>query len=199
MDSGSAPPYPCNMHEVPTAPLVPLARRLVGTEENVGDSGVYRRTRIDGFGVVEARAKTPLVATLYRPVVCLIVQGAKEVELAVGRVVCTAGQSIIVSHDLPIQSRITVASPAVPYLALILDVDVTLLRRLVDEVDGINGVDSRAVGDVPPRTVALDVGTADEALIDAFGRLVTLAEAPLEAQVLAPLVVKEIHFRLLLA
>ncbi len=151
-------------------------------------------TGIDGFGVVRSVARSTLAATLYRPVICLILQGAKELELGTQRVECAAGQSIVVSHDLPLRSRITVGSPEVPYLALILELDVGLLRRLVDDIDGLDISES----DHPDPT-ALRVGGAEPPLIDAFGRLLSLADSPVEARALGPLVTHEIHFRLLAA
>ncbi|MEM1334598.1 MAG: AraC family transcriptional regulator [Actinomycetota bacterium] len=176
--------------------VIELSRRLDRTRSALSDSGRFVASDIDGFGLVESTTPSPLVATLYRPVVCLILQGAKVVELGSDAVLCEEGRSIIVSHELPIRSRITEASAERPYLALILDLDVALLRRLVDDVDGVDGVDADSRD---RRAVALDVGTADEAVIDAFGRLLALCDSPTEAPVLAPLVVHEIHFRLLLA
>ncbi len=181
------------MPTAPVDPLAQLARRVVATAGAPMDPEDLRPTAIDGLAVVGSRSTTPITATLYRPVVCLILQGAKEVELGADRVTCAAGQAIIVSHDVPIQSQITVASPHEPYLALILDIDVALLRRLADDVEVID------LDTADPRTVALDVGTADDALIDAFTRLAALGDRPVEAPVLAPLIVHEIHFRLLLA
>jgi hypothetical protein len=40
------------------------------------------------------------------------------------------GECLLVSHDLPVRSRIIKA----PYLALVLEVDVTTIRKLYDEV-----------------------------------------------------------------
>ncbi|MEM9515713.1 MAG: AraC family transcriptional regulator [Actinomycetota bacterium] len=151
-------------------------------------------TGVDGFGVVRSTARSILRATLYHPVICLILQGAKELELGAQRVECAAGQSIVVSHELPLRSRITDASPEVPYLALILELDVGLLRRLVDDIDGL---DVREPADPDP--TALRVGGAAPALIDAFGRLLSMVDSPVEASALGPLVVHEIHFRLLAA
>ncbi len=183
------------MPDVPIDSLIELARRT-GTALSHSDVGESRSTGVDGLAIVDATETTPLVATLYHPVVCLILQGAKEVALGAELVTCAAGRSIIVSHELPIQSRITVASRDAPYLALVLELDVWLLRRLADDIDRIGWVDDDPAD---PRTVALDVGTADAALIDAFHRLLALAATPMEAAALAPLVVHEIHFRLLLA
>lgn len=51
----------------------------------------------------------------------------------------------------------------------------------------------------PPGARSLEVGKTDLALLDAFARYLALADEPIAARVLAPRVLDEIHFRLLLA
>jgi hypothetical protein len=87
-------------------------------------------------------------------------------------------------------SRITKA----PYLALVLVVDIAdiaRIRKLYDEVTEsvLNGERARAA--VTHR--------ADPGLLDALRRYLALADSPADAKVLGPLVLKEIHYRLLVA
>jgi hypothetical protein len=72
------------------------------------------------------------------------------------RVVMRAGQSMIVSHDLPVTTQILEASPSKPYLAIVIELDMALVRSLYDEVSDA----------LPPTTPAhsIDVGEADEGL-----------------------------------
>ena len=94
----------------------------------------------------------------------------------------------MVSHDIPIVSKIVEATAARPYLALILPLDLSVLRGLEEEIGGAGG------GAV---SRALTLHEAEAPLREAFGRLLELVERPGEAGVLAPLVQKEIHYRLL--
>ncbi len=142
---------------------------------------------VPGLGFVRHSGPTPIEATIYEPVVCLILRGRKRTSAGPMAVDFGPGESLVVSHDLPVLSQVTEC----PYLALILSLDISLLRTLMSEVD-----------EVPParaRAATLDSNPTDERLLDALGRYVSLAGNPMEAQVLAPLVLKEIHFRLLLA
>jgi AraC-like DNA-binding protein len=145
--------------------------------------------------VLQSSNPTPLDATLYEPVVCLILQGAKEVLLGDTIFHLGPGDVLVVSHDVPVNSRITTARPGEPYLAVILSLDVSLLRSLYDEA-------GRAVGDAGAEqsgTPALASTTADPRLVDAIARYLALAEDEVEARVLASAIRREIHFRLLMA
>jgi len=75
-------------------------------------------------------------------------------------------------------SRIVEATRERPYLALILPLDLSVLRGLEEEIGGAGG------GAV---SRALSVHEAEAPLREAFGRLLELVERPGEAGVLGPL------------
>ncbi|MEZ4442354.1 MAG: AraC family transcriptional regulator [Polyangiaceae bacterium] len=145
--------------------------------------------------VLQSSQPTPLAATLYEPVACLILQGAKEVLLGDAVYHLGRGDILVVSHDIPVNSRITTARPGEPYLAIVLSLDVGLLRSLYDEA-------GRAAGDVDVErrgTPALASTAADPRLVDAIARYLALVEDEVAAKVLASAIRREIHFRLLMA
>ena len=148
-------------------------------------------TGLAGLTILRSRKPTALEAVLYNPLLCLILQGRKETHLGMRRVSFSAGESLIVSHQLPVISRVIEATEMTPYVALVLELDLGIVRSLYDEVSEVEIEEEQAR--------ALNVGKTDEALIDAMGRLVDLLDRPLEAKVMLPLVLREIHFRLLLA
>jgi AraC-like DNA-binding protein len=130
---------------------------------------------------------TAFEASIYEPVICLIVQGRKETTFGDRTLDARAGQCLLVSHDLPVRSRVLEA----PYLSLLLDVELGLLRSLYDEV-------ADATPEVRPASV-LEVHDADSVLIDALRRYLALADSATDAKVLGPMIRKEIHYRLLTA
>lgn len=130
-------------------------------------------------------------AVVYNPVICLILQGKKEMHIAERRVFLAEGDALLVSHDLPVTSKITEASPEVPYRALILSLDLGVLRSLYEQV-------GEAVSDAQHAT-SLSASAADPAWFEPIGRYLNLMDSPLDAQVLGPMILKEIHFRLLLS
>ncbi|MFT4628692.1 MAG: AraC-like DNA-binding protein [Myxococcota bacterium] len=134
---------------------------------------------------------TEVVADLYEPVICLILQGGKQTTFGEQTLDLLPGDSLLVSHDMPVRARVTEASPEVPYLSIILLLDLPLLRSLYEEVGQTQVVQAS------PRSAM--VTQADSSVIDALGRYVALAHDPVEQAVLAPLILREIHFRLLMA
>ena len=131
--------------------------------------------------------QTSFEATVYEPVLCLILQGRKQVAIGEQSLSFGPGECLLVSHDLPVRSRITRA----PYTALVLEVDVAAVRKLYDQLE------DAALEDDPAS--AAETHRADPGLIDAFGRYLALADAPGDAKVLGPLIATEIHYRLLVA
>lgn len=125
--------------------------------------------------------------TVYRPLLCLVLQGAKDVSAGSISVACPAGHAIIVSHDLPVLSRITRA----PYAAFVLPVDLGLLREFYDLVPDFPDDD----GDVG----ALMSYPAEPALLDAVARFIALSRDAAAKPLLGPILMREIHARLLLS
>jgi AraC-like DNA-binding protein len=120
---------------------------------------------------------------------CLVLQGAKEAHIG-GRVLqYGAGDTLIVSHSVPLEASVIQANPEKPYIALILRLDLALARSLYDEIDGLGQTESDVY--------ALNVAVSDSLLLEAMSRLFRISQEPIEARALAPLVLKEIHFRLL--
>lgn len=139
----------------------------------------------------ESSATTEFEAAIYDPVACLILQGEKQIGIAERSIVFGPGESLIVAHDLPVRSRITKADPKAPYRAMIVTIDLEIVRSLYDQVS--EKTYHKIGNDI------LGINQTDPALIDAMGRYLMLADKPDEAEVLGPLVLREIHFRLLVA
>jgi len=142
---------------------------------------------IEGLLLLRQDSPSSLDASLYEPVLCLILQGRKQVTIRGQTLSLGRGECLLVSHDLPVHSRVTRA----PYLALVFEVDVATIRKLYDEV----AEPARGTA----RARAAEVHRADPELIDALHRYMVLADSPADAKVLGPLVCKEIHYRLLVA
>src|SRR5215471_1428730 len=75
---------------------------------------------MDGLQILRQNLPGSFEASLYEPVLCLILQGAKEVAIGEQTLSFGPGECLLVSHDLPVCSRITKA----PYLALVFNIDI---------------------------------------------------------------------------
>ncbi len=144
-----------------------------------------------GTHLLRHRATTDLNATVYRPLLCLILQGAKQVGSSTRTLTVGAGQSLIVSHTLPVVSRITKASREVPYTALVFPLDLDLLRSLAPTVPPA----LKAPSSDPFSICFYDT---DPGLTDALNRYFLQCEGEETRQLLAPITSREIHARLLI-
>jgi AraC-like DNA-binding protein len=166
-----------------TTELLPLALRRAGSPASSAGTASPL--------VVVAARPTPLEATVYEPVMCLILQGAKETTSRQGAIRLRSGDCLLVSHDTPVVARITEASPDQPYVAVIIPIDTAILRGLY-----------AALGDRVPngdRQGAVNTGRVDPPMLATLARTLALEPGTVEADVLAPLLSKELHFRLLVS
>lgn len=144
-----------------------------------------------GTHLLRHEATTSQNASLYRPLLCLVLQGAKEVGSSARTLKVQAGQSLIVSHALPVLSRITQATPETPYIALVFPLDLDLLRSLAPAV--LPTSDSR-----PSDPFSIHLCETDEEIEDALRRYFGQCETDAARRLLAPITAREIHARLLM-
>jgi AraC-like DNA-binding protein len=127
---------------------------------------------------------------LQEPAVYVVVQGRKQVALGDAVYIYDRAQYLAVSVELPVVSNVLEASPDEPYLCLTLTVDPRELAALIVETGRPaprDDHDGRALYVSPLRTP----------LLDGLLRLVRLLDAPEEIAVLAPLILREVNYRLL--
>jgi len=127
---------------------------------------------------------------VYQPAFCFVAQGRKQALLGEEIFRYDPGHYLIYTVDLPLVFQVEEASPERPYLGFRLNLDPSLVASVITE----SGIEIKK-GDASLK--AMDVGPTDAGLLDAVVRLVRLLDAPVERKVLAPLIVKEIVFRLL--
>jgi AraC-like DNA-binding protein len=140
-----------------------------------------------------ARSSHPTepVHAVYQPAFCFVAQGCKQALLGEEVFRYDPGNYLIFTVDLPLTFQVKEALPERPYLGLRLNLDPSLVASVVME----SGLESQK-GDA--RLKAMDVSPMDADLIDALVRLVRLMDEPIERKVLAPLIIREIIFRLLM-
>jgi AraC-like DNA-binding protein len=145
-------------------------------------------TLIDRLSLFRADQPTVPLPAVYSASLCLIAQGTKRVSLGGQSLVYDAAHYLLVSVDLPLVGHVTEASPDAPYLCCKIDIDQAALADLI-LAEG-----SRAPkADLP----ALAVYRSDDDLVDAACRLMRLLDRPESIAALAPLVEREILYRLL--
>jgi AraC-like DNA-binding protein len=147
-------------------------------------------TPIDGVALMRTTDTVLPTHTIYRPCLCVVVQGAKQVAFGDRALDYDELQCLIVSIDLPAIGRVTRASAARPYMAIALELDVQTMRAVMEELDP------------PPRpneTVGpgIFVDNMVEPLAECMLRLVRMLDTPQAIPVLYPALMREICFWLL--
>lgn len=145
------------------------------------------RTPIDGLAVSRVDTAEPDYS-LTAPLLVVLAQGAKRLLLGEQVVEYHAGQCLVVTAELPVTGHFVGATPDHPALGMGLTLRPAAIAPLLLEAPAPR----RPAIDVP----ALAAGDAGPDLLDAVLRLLRLLDRPADARVLAPLVEREILWRL---
>lgn len=127
---------------------------------------------------------------LVEPSVVMVVQGAKQMLIGSEAYRYDSSHFLVTSLDLPANSGVLDASRAKPCLGFWLKLDVKLLAELI------------AQGHLPPPrdrgpAKSVGLGIITPTILEPFHRLLGLLDEPEAIDIMAPLIQKEIHYRLL--
>ncbi len=135
---------------------------------------------------------TPPVSNILDASLCLVAQGKKQVFLGEEAYCYDAKHFLFTAIDLPVISQIIQATPEQPYLGIILKLDPYILAQLMLEAHIPFKHDN-----AEKKGVA--VGSITTEINNAFVRLLELLNSPNDLAILAPLIIKEIFYRLLMS
>jgi AraC-like DNA-binding protein len=142
---------------------------------------------IPGLTVIRETAPTALQYAISKPLVALVLQGSKRVTMGSETFDFGAGESLLITADVPTVSQITRANSGMPYFSLVIDLDPAVIASLVLEM----GSAPSAAG-TPVRIDPTEVEVADAAL-----RLMCLLDRPTSLPILQTQLFRELHFWLL--
>ncbi len=125
------------------------------------------------------------------PRLTIIVQGKKKMLLGEETYPYGVGQYLVVSVDLPMSGCIVEATPDQPYLGLKLTIDPIQLCEMVAQINFNSGTQENSVR-------GLFVSNADVTLLECALRLTKLLDTPQDIPMLAPMMIREIYYRLLM-
>jgi len=175
----------------PPSALAPLCAKLAEVIGRWTHGNEDRATPIPNLMLFRREQCTEPCATLYEPNIVIIAQGAKQLLMGERTYAYDTGHFLVTSLDLPASSQVLQASADAPCLGLAVKLDLRVTAELI------------AAGGLPPpprERVAggsAALGTVTPALLEPFVRLLGLLDEPGAIPVLAPLVQREIHYRVL--
>lgn len=181
------------MSDSPADPLMhdaraSLARRILA---RASDGALHQPPELPGLMLM--RVDQPHINTcgVYEPCVAVIVQGRKRVLLGDETLTYGEDRYLITSMDLPVKAAVMEATPQQPYLAVALRLDWREIASLVLESP------KAPAGGAARESRAMSTGEVSAPLLQAFDRLLALLDQPEHIPALAPLVRREIFYRLL--
>ncbi len=128
----------------------------------------------------------PSVGT-YHPMLCLILQGAKQVLIGDRILRYDPASYLVASLELPVSGQIIEASESEPYVCVSLALDCETIASLVTDLP------VAAEG----QTTGFAVSAVTPALLDSWSRMLALLDTPADAAILAPMLEREILYRVL--
>ena len=166
--------------------LVDVVRRY--TDAQIGESPFV--TAIEGLIILRSNHERRPNHLLYKPALCITVQGAKWAAFGDRRLEYRAGQALVVSVEMPGFGTVAEASPSEPFLGVILEFDLAIMREVM------------AALDTPPKPSdflgpGVFVTDFDGSLADCTLRMVRLLDTPKAIPVLYPAIMREICYWLL--
>lgn len=156
--------------------------------QEIVPSPMIFNTNINGFSAALKTAPQFNQHCFYKPMVILVLQGKKQAVVGNDKFVYSEKQFIVTSVDIPALGSVLQASPEKPFMTLILELDKDIIYQLLNEQKYLfhdNVYRCMGVADV------------DDALLDAFYRLMLLLDNPEKQKFMANMIIKEIHYLLL--
>jgi len=147
-------------------------------------------TAIPGLTVLRSDHPKPLSHMILKPALCITLQGAKWTAFGERRFDYGAGQALVVGVEMPAVGQVTVASPAKPYLGLVVELDLGVMREVVESLDSAPvAVESVRHG--------VFVSDFEGPLADCAARAVRMLDTPQAIALLYPALMREICYWLL--
>ncbi|MBP1848081.1 AraC-like DNA-binding protein [Rhizobium petrolearium] len=147
-------------------------------------------TPVPGLRMMCVEESTGDLHSVYRPLVCFVLQGAKRMLVGTEERIVSRGQSVIVAADMPVVGRIIEATPEAPYLAIAVELEIALLREVAAQIG--TDVSKRSSG-----TQKLFTGDTEAAMLDCGLRLMHLLDHPDATPIVRPGIMRELHYWLL--
>lgn len=154
-----------------------------------GGDGLYA-TALPGFYLMRSSMLTMPKPAIYKPALCIIVDGAKQIMFGERLFTYSAMQSLVISVEMPAFGQVIEASPERPMIALTLELDVTILREVLEAMEA----PPKPSGDGGPGVFVQNFGAE---LQDCILRLMRMLGTPKSIPILRQSILREISFWLL--
>jgi AraC-like DNA-binding protein len=163
-----------------------LASRIFTRTKSAGE----HPTQIPGLTLFRRVEPTACQRVFYEPSLAVFTQGRKFLNVGGTEYVCDGSSFVLSAIDMPVESQIVEASEKVPLLSMLLRLDMGIVQEVLSRED-LPEIES------PSQRSGLVVGETTPGLLSACQRLIDLLETPEDILYIAPLIQREIVYRIL--
>ena len=147
-----------------------------------------RDTLIPSLKIIKTSSANVKTHSVCKPSLCVVIQGKKIVSLGNLTLSYSPGEFIVTTVDLPVTGKVTTASQKKPYYCLMLELDPVMIFEVSKEQTSVKIKNAKR---------GIFVGNVDSDMEGAFKRLLECLKSPNDVSILAPLIIREITYRLL--
>ncbi len=147
-------------------------------------------TAVPGLIISRRTAPSEFLCSTYEPELVVFAQGEKRITVGGTTHLCDRSSFLLTSVDLPVESQIIKASTSEPYLALVLKLEMPIVREILSQ-------EEFHVPEVPFGVRGMAVGKTPVELLGACSRLLDLLDAPKDIPFLGHLIQREVIYRVL--
>ena len=149
-------------------------------------------TAIEGFNLVRREDAGMSEKCFEKPLVGLVIQGTKHSLMGGQEYVYTENQSVVAGVDMPISSYVINPTHEKPFLFLYLYLDKQLLSSLALDM-------KQSFTEDMETNTSISVADTDTDILEMFLRLLELHEKPEQIPLRAPMMLRELHYLLLIS
>ncbi|BDH46587.1 AraC family transcriptional regulator [Salmonella enterica subsp. enterica serovar Choleraesuis] len=149
-------------------------------------------TGVDFLTLYKETRETEPVFFVYEPSICIVIQGKKEITIDDQRLIYDESTFLVSSMDMPVSGMITEASEECPYLSLGLTFKACEVFEIIAELGDRYQPDKSCCK-------AIGLSKFTPGLLEAINRLLDCLNNKSDARFLAPMIKKEILYRVLLS
>lgn len=170
--------------------LIDLKTKIIKLVDNKTKNKVGVNTEIEGFRLFRREAPTQLGFCIIPPSIFIVIQGVEHISSGADKYKCDNKKFLLSSLVLPISSSVTSATSEYPYLGISLTIDMKIISELI------------TLGYIPRESNSnteskVGIGALTTEILDPYKRLLLLLNDPESIPVLSPMIIREIHYRIL--
>ncbi|KDE41036.1 Transcriptional regulator, AraC family [Nitrincola lacisaponensis] len=184
--------------EVSVHSMLSMQQRLARVVGKWATQQDIQATAIDDVELIRSDQPVSCSSAVYEPSLCFVVQGTKSIQLGDREITYKPLDYLASSVHLPVLGRVIDASDEYPYLGLKLKVDPQEVADLVAELGDKAAPLDPYESSCSEVECGLCVSSMDELMQETLFRLLSLLDSPRDIAILAPLVRRELLYRVLM-